>query len=127
MTATVSADPGLLYAVPMPVESKRMDGGTAVLVLSGRLVLGRELEQIDTTVQSLLALGDRRFILDATALEYMDSAAIGALVSSLSKVKKAGGELRLAGANARILRVFSITGVDRLIPSFATVAEAAAG
>jgi anti-sigma B factor antagonist len=75
----------------------------------------------------LLALGDRRFILDATALEYMDSAAIGALVSSLSKVKKAGGELRLAGANARILRVFSITGVDRLIPSFATVAEAAAG
>jgi anti-sigma B factor antagonist len=104
-----------------------MDGGTAVLVLSGRLVLGRELEQIDTTVQLLLALGDRRFILDATALEYMDSAAIGALVSSLSKVKKAGGELRLAGANARILRVFSITGVDRLIPSFATVAEAAAG
>jgi anti-sigma B factor antagonist len=104
-----------------------MDGGTAVLVLSGRLVLGRELEQIDTAVQSLLALGDRRFVLDATALEYMDSAAIGALVSSLSKVKKAGGELRLAGANARILRVFSITGVDRLIPSFATVAEAAAG
>jgi len=104
-----------------------MDGGTAVLVLSGRLVLGRELEQIDTTVQSLLDLGDRRFILDATALEYMDSAAIGALVSSLSKVKKAGGELRLAGANARILRVFSITGVDKLIPSFATVAEAAAG
>ena len=104
-----------------------MDGGAAVMVLSGRLVLGRELEQLDTTVRSLLDLGDRRFILDATGLEYMDSAAIGALVSSLSKVKKAGGELRLAGANARILRVFAITGVDKLIPSFATVAEAAAG
>jgi len=117
----------LVYPVPMPVESKRMDGGAAVMVLSGRLVLGRELEQLDTTVRSLLDLGDRRFILDATGLEYMDSAAIGALVSSLSKVKKAGGELRLAGANARILRVFAITGVDKLIPSFATVAEAAAG
>jgi anti-sigma B factor antagonist len=104
-----------------------MDGGTAVLVLSGRLVLGRELELLDTTVKSLLDLGDRRFVLDATALEYMDSAAIGALVSSLSKVKKAGGELRLAGANTRILRVFAITGIDKLIPSFATVAEAAAG
>lgn len=97
------------------------------MVLSGRLVLGRELENLDTTVRSLLDQGDRRFVLDATGLEYLDSAAVGALVASLSNVKKAGGELRLAGASPRIMRVFQITGVDKLIPSFATVAEATAG
>jgi anti-sigma B factor antagonist len=111
----------------MPIESKRVDGGTAVIVLSGRLVLGRELEQIDTAVKSLLDLGDRRFVLDATALEYLDSAAVGALVASLSNVKKAGGELRLAGASPRIMRVFTITGVDKLIQSYPSVAEATAG
>jgi len=111
----------------MPIESKRVAGGTAVMVLSGRLVMGRELEQLDTTVQSLLAQGDRRFVLDATGLEYLDSAAIGALVAALSLVKKAGGDLRLAGASPRIQRVFSMTGVDKLIPAFPTVAEASAG
>jgi anti-sigma B factor antagonist len=111
----------------MPIESKRVPGGTAVIVLSGRLVLGRELEQIDTTVKSLLELGDRCFVLDATGLEYLDSAAVGSLVASLSNVKKAGGELRLAGASQRIMRVFTITGVDKLIQSYPTVAEATAG
>jgi len=111
----------------MPVESRRVDGGIAVLELSGRLVLGRELEQLDKHVKSLLEQGDRRFVLDASKLEYLDSAAVGALVAALSAVKKADGELRLAGANARIQRVFSMTGVDKLIPSFPTVAEATAG
>lgn len=110
----------------MPVESKRIEGGTAVLVLSGRLVLGRELERLDTTVKSLLEHGDRRFVLDATGLEYLDSAAIGALVASMSLVKKSGGDLRMAGANSRIMRLFSVTGVDKMIPSFASVADATA-
>lgn len=111
----------------MPVESKRIGGGAAVLVLSGRLVLGKDLEVFETAVRSLLEQGDRRFVLDATALEYLDSAAVGALVASMSSVKKAGGDLRLAGASPRIMRVFTITGVDKLISSYATVAEATAG
>ena len=47
-----------------------------------------------------------------TALDYADSSGSGMLVSCLTNVKKAGGELKLAGANPRIRRIFAMTGVD---------------
>ena len=68
----------------------------------------------------------KQFIPDITGLEYIDSSGVGMLVSSLTQVKKAGGELRLAGANARIQRILSMTGVNSLFPMFPTLADATA-
>jgi anti-anti-sigma factor len=108
----------------MPVECKRIPG-VAVIALSGRMTFGRDAEQFESVVRKLLDGGDRKLVLDATALEYIDSAGIGAVVSALTSVKQAGGELRLAGANERIRRLFTMTGVDRLLSAYATVGEAA--
>ena len=111
----------------MPIESKRSEAGASVIALSGRLVFGRDLDQLEAAVNKLIETGEKRTILDASALDYVDSAAIGTLVSCLSHVKKSGGELRLAGANPRIVRLFSMTGVDKLLPVYPSIAEAAAG
>jgi len=111
----------------MPIESKRSESGAAVIALSGRLVFGRDLDQLESAVKKLVEEGQKRTILDATALDYVDSAAIGTLVSCLTQAKKAGSELRLAGANPRIVRLFSMTGVDKLLPVYPSIAEAAAG
>jgi anti-anti-sigma factor len=110
----------------MPIESKRTDSGVALIALSGRLIFGRDLEQLEATVKSLVEQGSKRFVLDASTLDYVDSAAIGTLVSCLTNVKKAGGDLRMAGATPRVLRLLGMTGVDRLMPIYGTVAEASA-
>jgi anti-sigma B factor antagonist len=102
-----------------------MEPGVAVIALSGRMTFGRDAEQFEATVRKLVDGGDRKFVLDATALEYIDSAGIGALVSGLTNVKKAGGDMRLAGASERIVRLFTMTGVDRLLSVYPTVADAA--
>ena len=111
----------------MPIESKANQAGAAVIALSGRLIFGRDLEQLEAAIKKLVEKGEKRMILDAATLDYVDSAAIGTLVSCLSFVKKAGGELRLAGASPRIVRLFSMTGVDKLLPVYPNVSEAAAG
>lgn len=102
-----------------------MEPGVAVVALSGRLTFGRDAEQFEAAVRKLVDGGDRKFVLDASALEYIDSAGIGALVSALTNVKKAGGDLRLAGANERIQRLFTMTGVDKLLSVYPTVSDAA--
>ena len=48
------------------------------------------------------------------------------LVSCVTNVRKAGGELKVVGANPRIRRIFSMTGVDTMMPMFNTMAEATA-
>jgi anti-sigma B factor antagonist len=110
----------------MPIEARQLDSGISVVTISGRLSLGAEVERLDAAVNELLKKEQKRIVLDVTTLEYCDSSGLGMLVSGLTRVKKAGGDLKIAGANQRIQRIFKMTGVDTLVSMFATVAEATA-
>jgi anti-anti-sigma factor len=110
----------------MPVETKQMESGAALVTVTGRLTLGRDVERLETVVNELLTQGQKKFIFDATGLDYADSAGIGTVVACLTHIKKVGGDMRLAGANARVLRLFQMTGVDQLLSLYPTVAEASA-
>ncbi len=103
-----------------------MEQGHAVVSVSGRLTLGREVEQLESAVAEQLANGRKKVVIDLSTLDYADSSGIGTMVSCLTQVKQAGGELRLAGVNPRLLKMFKMTGVDALVPIFPTVADAAA-
>jgi len=109
----------------MPIQT-RMEQGHAVVSVSGRLTLGREVEQLESAVAEQLANGRKKVVIDLSTLDYADSSGIGTMVSCLTQVKQAGGELRLAGVNPRLLKMFKMTGVDALIEIFPTVADAAA-
>jgi anti-sigma B factor antagonist len=110
----------------MSVEAKQLDSGVAVVTITGRLAMGAETERLDAAVKSLLQKDQKKFVLDITTLDYVDSSGIGMLVSCLTNVKKAGGELKLAGASPRIRRIFAMTGVDTMMPMFDTLADAMA-
>ena len=110
----------------MPVETKQAESGYAVIAISGRLALGGETEKLNSAVTSLLQKDQKKIVLDITGLDYVDSSGVGMLVSCVTNVRKAGGELKLVGANQRIRRIFSMTGVDSIISMFATMAEATA-
>jgi len=109
----------------MPIQA-RIEPGHAIVVVSGRLTLGREVEQLETTVTDLLQKEQKKVVFDMSSLDYLDSSGIGTVVSCLTQVKKSGGDLRLAGVNQRLLRMFKMTGVDGLVTIYPTVAEATA-
>jgi anti-sigma B factor antagonist len=111
----------------MPVESKQLDPSKVVVSVSGRLTMGKDIERLETLVKDLAAAGENKvFVFDLTGLDYADSSGIGTFISCLTTIKKAGGEMRLAGASARIQRLFQMTGVDHLMSQFPTVAAASA-
>ena len=110
----------------MSVEAKQLESGVAVITISGRLALGGETERLDAAVKGLLEKNVKKFVLDITTLEYADSSGIGMLVSCLTNVKKAGGELKLVGANPRIKRILNMTGVDSILSIYDTLAQATA-
>ncbi len=111
----------------MPIESKQLQAGMIVVAVSGRLVMGKEIERLETEIRDLIAQGQYKvFVFDLTALDYADSSGIGTFVACLTGIKKSGSEMRIAGANARIQRLFTLTGVDHLLAQFPTVAAATA-
>jgi anti-sigma B factor antagonist len=109
----------------MPIETRQLTPGVSVITLSGRLVFGREVERLESLVKELLQKNEKTLVFDASTLDYVDSSGIGTLVSCLTQIKKGGGEMRVAGANPRIQRLFSMTGVDKLLSMYGSVAEAA--
>jgi anti-sigma B factor antagonist len=68
--------------------------------------------------------GHVTLVVDLTQTEFCDSAALGVLVRGHKRMTAEGGELRLVIQSASLLRIFSVTGVDRVIPMFDALDEA---
>ncbi len=70
---------------------------------------------------------EKKVILGLSAIETMDSSGMQIVFDSFSAVREAGGELRVAGANARVARLFRLTQIDTVVPFYPTVAAACQG
>lgn len=57
-------------------------------------------------------------VVDLRRLDFIDSSGLGVLVGGLRRVKEKGGTLRLLCDKESILKVFRITGLDRVFPVF---------
>jgi anti-sigma B factor antagonist len=55
---------------------------------------------------------------------FLDSSGLSALVTTRKRMQEAGGELVLVCRRESVLRVFTVTGLDRVFPINGTVAEA---
>jgi anti-sigma B factor antagonist len=71
-------------------------------------------------------LGRGTVVVDMTRTRFCDSAGLHALVAAHTRARSEGGELRLAVPAAGVLRVFEISGLDRVIPSFRSLEQALA-
>ena len=109
----------------LTVQQNRTGNGALVLTLGGGITAGR-CETLEKQVVSLIEAGEKRVVLDVTGITFLDSAGIGTLVACFSKLKKAGGDMRLAGAAGKVESVLKMTQVDRVVRFFPTAATAAA-
>jgi anti-sigma B factor antagonist len=68
--------------------------------------------------------GHPAFVVDLTRTRFCDSAGIAALVEAHRRAQAAGGQVLLAVSGAAVPRIFQLTGIDRVIPSFASLDDA---
>ena len=72
------------------------------------------------------AAGNRTLVVDMSRTQFCDSAGLHVLVRAQKRAQADGGELRVVIGGAAVLRIFAVTGIDRLIPSFPSLAQALA-
>ena len=68
--------------------------------------------------------GHSSVVVDMSRTEFCDTAGLHALVAGHKRALAEGGELRLVTARAAVQRIFAITGLNRVIPGFASLQEA---
>jgi anti-sigma B factor antagonist len=104
------------------VSSSGKRAGQTILTLKGPLNI-QTLFSFHTAVR---ADSPAVLILDFTAVPYVDSAGLGALVAAQVAAQRSARRIALVGINKPVQALLDMTHVTQLFQSFATVEEAQA-
>ena len=96
-----------------------------MLELSGSMTMGLECERLSEEIERLMHQNQTRIVVDLTGLQHIDSSGVGRLVSCLGKLRRAGGDLRMAGAKGMVASVLKMTKVEQVAGMYPTAAAAA--
>jgi anti-sigma B factor antagonist len=93
---------------------RQVEPNVTVVELTGHLNLGNELMSLENAIKRLIEEGSRKLVIDLTRLDYIDSAGVGMLVGCNGQMDRAGGKLRVAGAQGAVARTFEVVHLDRI-------------
>lgn len=78
------------------------------------------------SLTELLSSGAKTVVVDLSGVGFLDSTGLGALVEARAATSEAGGALPLVCSQERILKLFTITGLDGAFTIHPTVDDALA-
>ncbi len=108
-----------------PVREVRWIDNTVVIDAEGEIDLNRSAA-FQHDLLKVLDKKPQRVVINLADVSYMDSSGVASLVKLLSRVRKSGVSLHLAGLTDRVRSVFEITRLDSVFSIHANVAEALA-
>jgi len=83
-------------------------------------------EGLQSALFKAAANGPRTLVVDMTQTQFCDSSGLHALIAAHKRAQADSREVLLVIAGTAVLRVFAITGMDKVIPNFTTLDEALA-
>jgi anti-sigma B factor antagonist len=101
-----------------------LKGEIAIIEPKGSLVGGEETDELRTAVAQLLEKGNTKLIVDLGGVDYMNSTAIGALVSAHTSYANRAGKVILCNVNKKITNIFVVTKLSMIFQMEETPAEA---
>ena len=104
--------------------AERTVSDVTVLDLKGKMTLGEGDELLKDKINSLLASGKKKLVLNLEGVPYIDSAGLGEIVRTYTTVSRQGGSLKLLNLTKRIEDLLSITKLLTVFETFDTETEA---
>lgn len=68
--------------------------------------------------------GCSNVIVDLEGVAFIDSSGLGVLVSALRRARERDGSVRIVCTRDSVLKIFRITGLDKVFPIFSDIVEA---
>ena len=103
---------------------QRTVGDVTVIDMHGKMTLGEGDELLKDKINSLLAAGKKKLLLNLEGVPYIDSAGLGEVVRTYTTVSRQGGSLKLLNLTKRIEDLLSITKLLTVFDTFDSEAEA---
>ena len=99
----------------MDLSITRADHGDRTVVRLGGEIDVYTAPFVREKLDEQIHAGRADLVVDLSDVTFLDSTGLGVLVGRLKIARTRGGSLRLVGTAERVLRVFAITGLDKVL------------
>ncbi|MEO5709558.1 MAG: STAS domain-containing protein [Nocardioidaceae bacterium] len=106
----------------LPIDVTRTDGHT-VLSPHGEIDFATG-PQLKDAITELLVAGDVRLVIDLLDVDFIESTGLGALIGGRRRAHALKGSLVLVCTEQQVLKIFRITGLDKVFTIHETVEAA---
>jgi anti-sigma B factor antagonist len=106
--------------------SEQRRGKICILSLRGSFVGGRDVSVFEHAIFNLLKDDVTCIILNLSALRFIDSAGLGAMISTMVSLGRRDGALKLAAVCGEVQNMVKRMSLDRVFEIHETVADAEA-
>lgn len=96
----------------------RTNGSVTIIDLQGNLTIGSGEEELNERIAQLIENGQNQLLVNMAEVPFIDSSGIGGLIKSFSRVKNAGGKLKLLKPSQTTRQLLSITGLLSVFETF---------
>lgn len=110
----------------MPFKTRK-EGDVVIFEISGKFLGSIDGPAFREAVQEQKSAGVKKIVIDLSKADLMDSSGIGEMISALTSMRNAGGDMRLAALRSRLRNVFLMTRLlGSVFEDYETVDEAVA-
>ena len=88
-------------------------GDVTLIEIGGQLIVGNR-QLLKQQVLEQLEEGGRKFVVDFSNTDYIDSSGLGVLVTLSKKIREKGGEISLSSLSKDLRALFELTKLDTL-------------
>ena len=99
------------------------DGDVCTVTLEGEVDV-YTAPRLKEELVSVIEGGCQYVIVDMQNVGFIDSSGLGVLVSALRRARERNGAVRIICTRENVLKIFRITGLDKVFPIFSDAAEA---
>jgi anti-sigma B factor antagonist len=103
---------------------EKLQGDVAIIELKGKLMGGKETTAVHDKVKELVANNVTKVVIDLGKVTWLNSTGLGALMGSMTSLRNAEGDLKLARVTDKVKSLFMITKLITIFETFDSVEEA---
>lgn len=97
---------------------------TVILTFKGKVMGGPDATTFHDEIKNLIEKGKTNVVADLSKVSFMNSSGLGILISALTSLRNAGGDLKICGASDRIESLLIVTKLITVFNHFKTLDEA---
>ena len=103
---------------------EKIANDTAILTFKGSIISEPDTTKMREKIYSLVTDGIKHVIIDLGGVDHVSSLGLGGLISALTTMRKAGGDIRLARVAERVQNLLVITRLVKIFDTYESVKKA---